>query len=60
MIEERKQSVASGAEHDGLFTALLKGVDDEEDAAVLSTDDLMGNMYIFLLAGHGRSLLSCS
>ena len=52
MITERRAEKAGGAQHNDLFSALLKGDEDEEEPA-LSIDELLGNIYIFLLAGHG-------
>ncbi|ORY74748.1 cytochrome P450 [Leucosporidium creatinivorum] len=52
MIEERKDEKAGGVERTDLFSALLEGVADDEGAAVLTTEELVADMWIFLLAGH--------
>lgn len=51
MITSRRNQKAGGVEHTDLFSALLKGVKDEEGTGVLTDEELLGNMYIFLLAG---------
>lgn len=68
MVRDRKEEKAGGAQHEDLFSVLLEGVKDEEGEGVLTTEELsvfsfdlrrtradfdaVGNMYIFLLAGH--------
>ncbi|KAL8279097.1 hypothetical protein RQP46_008555 [Phenoliferia psychrophenolica] len=53
MVRERKEAkISGGADQNDLFSALLNGVQDEEGSGVLTTEELLGNMYIFLLAGH--------
>lgn len=58
MITQRRLDESSGSSHSDLFSALLAGVgsDEDEKEPVLTTEELLGNMYIFLLAGHGSSL----
>lgn len=54
MIEERRQSAASSDQAD-IFTNLINGtsLDENEKAAdQLSDEELMGNVFIFLFAGH--------
>jgi hypothetical protein len=54
MIDRRRLDESSGSEHSDLFSALLSGINDsDEKDPVLTTEELLGNMYIFLLAGHG-------
>ncbi|KAK4700935.1 hypothetical protein P7C70_g5303, partial [Phenoliferia sp. Uapishka_3] len=52
MVHERKVAKSRGVDQNDLFSALLDGVSDEEGAGVLTMEELLGNMYIFLLAGH--------
>jgi len=44
MVKERQQEKQEGVEHGDLFSALLNGVQDEEGAGLLTTDELIGNM----------------
>lgn len=48
MVERRRLEKSSGAQHNDLFNALLDGVEDDEKDAVLTTAELVGNIYIFL------------
>jgi len=52
MVEARRNSTEAEQRHD-LFTGLLDASQNELDyEAMLSDDELIGNMFIFLLAGH--------
>ena len=53
MIVSRREEKCSGIEHNDLFSLLLKG--DENEKASMTEQEVMGNMYIFLLAGHGTT-----
>lgn len=50
MVETRLKS--EKVERDDLFTSLLNANSDELDGGGLTTDELIGNIFIFLLAGH--------
>lgn len=59
MIERHKADLALGVEHNNLFSALVAGVKDEEGEGVLTPDEVVSNLYIFLVAGHEVSSASC-
>ncbi|PPQ79020.1 hypothetical protein CVT25_002329 [Psilocybe cyanescens] len=50
MIDERQKS-AQSERHD-LFTGLLRENDLAVDFSTLTDDELIGNVYVFLVAGH--------
>ncbi|PPQ79631.1 hypothetical protein CVT25_003216 [Psilocybe cyanescens] len=50
MIEERQKSQKT--EHHDLFTGLLRENDHAVDFSTLTEDELIGNVYVFLVAGH--------
>ncbi|KIJ37613.1 hypothetical protein M422DRAFT_177891, partial [Sphaerobolus stellatus SS14] len=52
MIEERRLSLAKGEEYADLFSSLLQGSEAEEGDERLSDKDLIGNIFVFLLAGY--------
>ncbi|VDB94071.1 unnamed protein product [Peniophora sp. CBMAI 1063] len=49
MIEERRYALDDKSRHD-LFTLLMGNLEDGEEAA--TEHELMGNIFVFLLAGH--------
>jgi len=51
MIQDRQSAVNKVERHD-LFTKLLEANDDDLDQISLTEDELIANVYIFLLAGH--------
>lgn len=55
MIEERQNAPGDGSRRADLFTNLINGTsldtEEKEDNQLLK-DELMGNIFIFLLAGH--------
>ncbi|KAG5648538.1 hypothetical protein DXG03_003149 [Asterophora parasitica] len=51
MIHERQNSVKKEARHD-LFSSLLDANDVDSGAAKLTISELIGNIFIFLVAGH--------
>ena len=52
MIDARKGSQKKEERYD-LFSSLLDANDQESDGtAKLSDDELMGNIFIYLIAGH--------
>jgi cytochrome P450 len=51
LIEDRRASGHSG-EHDDLFSSLLEASDAEMSDGALSQSELVGNIFIFLIAGH--------
>ncbi|KAH9998676.1 cytochrome P450 [Russula vinacea] len=51
MVEARKTSDKVEQRYD-LFSGLLDAAQDEQGSAALGDDELIGNMFIFLLAGH--------
>lgn len=52
LIEARK-SAETRQERDDLFSNLLEANEDSEDrGAKLTTEELLGNIFIFQLAGH--------
>lgn len=52
MIDARKGAEKKEERYD-LFSSLLDANDEESDgAAKLSDDELMGNIFIYLIAGH--------
>ncbi|KAJ3575472.1 hypothetical protein NP233_g1074 [Leucocoprinus birnbaumii] len=50
MVETRLKS--EKVERDDLFTSLLNANSDELDGGGLTTDELIGNIFVFMLAGH--------
>ncbi|VDC05558.1 unnamed protein product [Peniophora sp. CBMAI 1063] len=62
MIRSRKQSPGEDGGHD-LFSSLLGAAfNDADDEPTLADDELMGNIFVFLLAGHettAHSLAFC-
>lgn len=64
MIRDRRAEKSAGVvERHDLFSMLLKGDDGEDEdgtgkVAALSIEETLGNLYIFMLAGHGSSPLS--
>ncbi|KIM26472.1 hypothetical protein M408DRAFT_193558 [Serendipita vermifera MAFF 305830] len=56
MIEERRQSAAAESDSQAdLFTNLINGTsleEEEKDGDGLTDEELMGNVFIFLFAGH--------
>uniref|UniRef100_A0A8H7XL65 Cytochrome P450 n=1 Tax=Psilocybe cubensis TaxID=181762 RepID=A0A8H7XL65_PSICU len=50
MVQERTAS--EKAERHDLFTNLLEANNDDSDGVRLTSDELIGNIFIFLLAGH--------
>lgn len=59
MIDERRQSEVKAERHD-LFNSLLDANMDEENmkgGVTLDDSELLGNIFIFLLAGHEVCLL---
>ena len=51
LIEDRRQTGITGQD---LFSGLLAASDEENGA--LSDSDLMGNIFVFMIAGHEASL----
>ena len=54
MIDERRAAEVKAEQHD-LFSSLLGANMDEEMAktgGILADSELLGNIFIFLLAGH--------
>ncbi|KAH9998644.1 cytochrome P450 [Russula vinacea] len=52
MVEARRNAETVVQRHD-LFNGLLDAAEDElNNGAALTDDELIGNMFIFLLAGH--------
>ena len=57
-VAERKAEIASGSSsvtegRNDVFTMLVKANEDEGGKFQLDEQELIGNMYIMLLAGHG-------
>jgi cytochrome P450 len=50
LIQQRKASIGDGKDHHDLFSNLLAASEGESGA--LSDSELMGNVFIFMLAGH--------
>ncbi len=65
MVLKRREDIAAGKEKKDLLTALVQAVAREKSAAnktslgakveVMDDEELIGNMFIFLLAGHETS-----
>ena len=61
-VTKRKAEIASGScdvteGRNDVFTMLVKANEDEGGKFQLDKQELIGNMYIMLLAGHGAFLL---
>ena len=56
MIDERRKLMSEGEEFNDLFSRLLAANDSEQDAKrSLSTQEIFGEMFLLLLAGHETS-----
>ncbi|KXN80680.1 Cytochrome P450 4d8, partial [Leucoagaricus sp. SymC.cos] len=52
-IEERRQEVRDGTiKRDDVFTRLVQANEDEESKYRLADDELIGNVFVMLFAGH--------
>jgi len=52
-VEERRREVRDGTSHrDDVFTRLVRANEDEESKYRLSDEELIGNVFVILFAGH--------
>ncbi len=57
-VEERRREVRDGtSQRDDVFTRLVRANEDEESKYRLSDEELVGNVFVVLFAGHG--MLNC-
>jgi len=52
-VEERRKEIRDGTSHrDDVFTRLVQANEDEESKFRLSDEELIGNVFVILFAGH--------
>jgi len=53
-VEERRKEIRDGTSNrDDVFTRLVQANEDEESKFRLSDEELIGNVFVILFAGHG-------
>ncbi|KIJ47757.1 hypothetical protein M422DRAFT_248318 [Sphaerobolus stellatus SS14] len=56
MSQERRQALIKGEEYADLFSSLIQCKEGEKGAEMLSDQELIGNIFILLLAGYEHTL----
>jgi len=52
MIAEHRQTLNDDSDHHDLFSALLESSEQDNEGDKLTTPELIGDIFIFLVAGH--------